>query len=77
MQKETKITTNLEKLRSLVDYLENQEFPGSKYSDALQNIKQVIEDEQKVISNLKRADVKIKHYETICSSIMALITSSH
>lgn len=70
-------TSNLEKLRVLVDHLETQEFPGAGYSGTLSEIKKVIEDEQKVIKNLTRADSKIKHYETICSTIMALVTTGH
>jgi hypothetical protein len=78
MQKETKTTTsNLEKLRELVDHLEKQQFPDELYSGTLADIKQVIEEEQKVIKNLKRADSKIKHYEIMCNAIMALVTTSH
>jgi hypothetical protein len=78
VQEETKTTTsNLDKIRELVNHLEQQEFPGENYSGTLTDIKKVIEEEQKVIRNLKRADSKIKHYETMCSAIMALVTASH
>ena len=83
MQSETDIdsqmskdTTNLEKLRDLVDVLETQNQTEPPYTQTISQIEQVVKAEIKIIKNLKRNDTKIKHYETICNSVLALISAT-
>lgn len=66
-------STNLERLRGLVEELERHEKYGSEYSDIVKEIETIIKKERKVICNLKKSDTKIKHYENICESILTLI----
>ena len=72
----TKDTSNLDKLRALVDVLETQNQEEPQYTKTISTIEKVLKDELKVINKLTRKDVKLKHYEVICSSILALVTST-
>jgi hypothetical protein len=62
---------NIKRLRELVDELDQD-----KNHKTLNKIETIIKEERVIINKLKRSDVKIKHYETICSSIMALISTN-
>lgn len=75
-KKETKDCSNLDKLRELVDQMETQSFGSTPYSHSLHDIQQVISSELKIINNLKKTDSKIKHYETICRNVLAIISST-
>ena len=75
-EKETKDCSNLEKLRSLVTQLEQQNQVEPPYTRTLTQIEKVIKEEKKIIGNLKKDESKIKHYEMICSSIMSLISAA-
>lgn len=66
-------STNLDRLRDLVDQLEKHDTYGSEYNDTVKEIERIIKEERKVICNLKRSDTKIKHYESICENILTLI----
>lgn len=66
-------STNLDRLRDLVEQLEKHEIYGVEYNDTVKEIERIIKEERKVICNLKRSDTKIKHYESICESILTLI----
>jgi hypothetical protein len=68
--------TNLEKLRLLVDELESQNIVSDDYHKTLKEIEKVIRDEKKVISKLKRPENKLQHYETICSTILSILSTS-
>ena len=74
MLNETVTTTNLQQIRILVDELESHEPKGTDYSNTLSAIKKVIDDEQKIINNLKQPTAKLKHYEAICTSIVGILS---
>ena len=67
---------NLEKLRILVNTLESQKIDSKEYTIILNNIEGIINEEREIISKLKKSDVKIKHYETICSTILSVISAT-
>jgi len=67
---------NLERLRVLVDILESQKDDTKEYTCILNEIEDIIKEERKIISKLKKSDTKIKHYETICASILSVISST-
>jgi len=69
-------SANLERLRDLVEQLEKHEMYGVEYNDTVKEIERIIKEERKVICNLKRSDIKIKHYENICESILTLISAN-
>jgi hypothetical protein len=75
MQEETKTTTNLQQIRNLVDKLEAQVPRGTDYSNTMVEIKKVIENEQKIINKLKQPSAKLKHYESICNSIVGILAN--
>ncbi len=66
-------STNLDRLRDLVEQLDKHKAYGTEYNNTVKEIERIIKDERKVICNLKRSDTKIKHYENICESILTLI----
>lgn len=66
-------STNLDRLRDLVEQLDKHKTYGTEYNNTVKEIERIIKDERKVICNLKRSDTKIKHYENICESILTLI----
>lgn len=67
---------NLERLRVLVDTLESQKDDTKEYTCILNEIEGIIKEERKIIGKLKKSDTKIKHYETICASILSVISST-
>ena len=67
---------NLERLRILVDTLESQKDDTKEYTCILNEIEGIIKEERKIISKLKKSDTKIKHYETICASILSVISAT-
>lgn len=67
---------NLERLRVLVDTLESQKDDTKEYTCILNEIEGIIKEERKIISKLKKSDTKIKHYETICASILSVISAT-
>lgn len=66
---------NIKKLRVLVDELEMVESHTDEYKKTLHEIKELINQELKLISTLTRPDNKIKHYENICAGILGMIAS--
>jgi hypothetical protein len=77
IEKETNDCSNLDKLRDLIQQMELQPFASTPYSHSLNEIQKVISSELKIINNLKQSDSKIKHYETICRNVLAIISSAH
>ena len=73
---EIKEQSNLQKLKQLVDELEGHDKVSNEYSNTLRNIATLIKEEKQIISKLKRSDAKLKHYESICSGILAIIGSN-
>jgi hypothetical protein len=68
---------NLIELRVLVDELEKMESSNiNPKNDTLQEIKCIINDEQEVINKLDK-DSKVKRYETVCSTILSLISATN
>ena len=67
---------NLERLRVLVDILESQKDDTKEYTCILNEIEDIIKEERKIISKLKKSDTKIKHYATICASILSVISAT-
>ena len=67
---------NLERLRVLVDILESQKDDTKEYTCILNEIEDIIKEERKIIGKLKKSDTKIKHYETICASILSVISAT-
>lgn len=67
---------NLERLRVLVDTLESQKDDTKEYTCILNEIEGIIKEERKIIGKLKKSDTKIKHYETICASILSVISAT-
>ena len=65
---------NISKLRVLVRELENTESNTDDYKNTLHKIESLIKEELKLISKLKRPDNKLKHYETMCSGILTMIS---
>ena len=70
---EIKELSNLQQLKDLVDTLEGQDKISKEYSETLSQIQTLIKEEKKIINKLKRPDAKLKHYESICSGILAII----
>jgi hypothetical protein len=68
--------TNLEKLRMLVDRLESKNVVSEEYHQTLKEIEKIIKDEKKVISRLKKPENKLQHYETICTSILSILSTA-
>lgn len=68
--------SNLERLRVLVDTLESQKNDSKEYTCILNEIEDIIKEERKIISKLKKSDSKIKHYESICASILSVISAT-
>ena len=67
--------SNLEKLKILVEQLENNNVTSDEYRYVLKEIENVIKEEKKVICKLKKSESKLEHYETICASILSLIST--
>jgi hypothetical protein len=65
---------NIGKLRVLVQELEKTESHTDDYKNTLHEIESLIKEELKLISKLKRPDNKLKHYETMCSGILTMIS---
>lgn len=65
---------NIDKLRLLVEELEVVDMDSSGYKDKLNDIKSLVNEEIKLISKLKRPDNKLKHYESICTGILSIIS---
>lgn len=68
-------TTNLEKLRILVDTLEKEDNNSIDYHKLLTEIETIIKDEKSIISNLKNSETKLRHYEIICKTILSLLAT--
>ena len=68
--------SNLERLRVLVDTLESQKNDSKEYTYILNEIEDIIKEERKIIGKLKKSDSKIKHYESICASILSVISAT-
>ena len=66
-------SSNLQKLKKLVDKLENHDKEDKEYDDILKKIQTLITSERKIISKLVRPDAKLKHYESICLGILSII----
>ena len=62
---------NIKKLHDLIDQLDD-----IKNHSTLNEIEKIIKEERKIIDKSKQPTTKIKHYETICSSIMTLISAN-
>lgn len=77
IKKEMNDSSNLDKIRELIQQMELQTFASTPYSHSLNEIQQVISSELKIINNLKQSDSKIKHYEAICRNVLAIISSAH
>lgn len=73
MSDDKEVSTNLERLRGLVDELEKHDKYGDDYSNVVKDIERIIKSERKIICKLNKSDSKIKHYENICESILTLI----
>lgn len=74
---ETEIcTTNLEKLRILVDQLDSKNVISEEYHQTLKEIEKVIKDEKKIINKLKKTENKLQHYESICTTILSILSST-
>jgi hypothetical protein len=69
-------STNLEKLRMLVEELETQNVVSDEYHQTLKEIEKVIKEEKKIISKLKKPENKLQHYETICSTILSILSTT-
>lgn len=68
-------SNNLKELRVLVDELERSEkTPTKEQYQTLVDIKSIINDEQRVISDLDK-DSKVKRYENVCNTILSLISA--
>ena len=67
-------STNLQQIRKLVDVLEANHFSDQRYTDTLSDIQQVIDNEQEIINGLKQPKAKIRHYESICTSIIGILS---
>lgn len=67
---------NITKLRILVDELEVTESNTDDYRQTLHEIEDLIKEEIKLISKMKRPDNKLKHYENICAGILTMISST-
>jgi hypothetical protein len=72
----TENNDNLIKLRALVEELDTQETDTNEYNEILNEIESIIKEERKIISRLKKPDTKLKHYETICASILSVISAT-
>jgi hypothetical protein len=66
--------TNLQQIRKLVDVLEANPQSGTKYTGTLNDIQTVIDDELKIIDGLKQSKAKIRHYESICTAIVGILS---
>lgn len=66
---------NLVRLRELVGVLETQEDTFG-YEKTLKEVEGIIKEELKIINNLKKTDSKLRHYETICTSILSVISAT-
>lgn len=69
-------STNLEKLRMLVDQLESKNVVSDEYHHTLKEIERVIKDEKKIISKLKKPENKLQHYESICTTILSILSTT-
>lgn len=73
----SEINENLTRLRKLVSVLDEQDIISDYYGDTLKQIQNIIEDEKCIINDIKDNETKIKHYETVCKSILNLITKQN
>ncbi len=68
-------SNNLKELRVLVNELERSEkTPTKEQYQTLVDIKSIINNEQRVISDLDK-DSKVKRYENVCNTILSLISA--
>jgi hypothetical protein len=67
-------STNLQQIRKLVDVLEANHSSDDGYTNTLSDIQRVIDNEQEIISNLKQPKAKIRHYESICATIIGILS---
>lgn len=68
---------NLVQLRKLVNEMDADIHASSSYQDVLKNVQHVINNEMKTINAIKRKDIKLERYETICKSILSIIASAN
>ena len=66
---------NLMKLRELVKTLET-EVDDAVYDETLKKIESIIKEERSVIGGLKKDASKLRHYESICASILSVISAT-
>lgn len=69
-------STNLQKLKQLVDELDNHHQKSDEYQEIIQSIEKVIRKEKKVISQLIKTENKLAHYENICAAILSIISTA-
>lgn len=75
IESESKLcVSNLDKLKRLVDELETKE-EGEGYQHTLKEIEGVIKYENKIIKSLKKPENKLKHYESVCATILSLLAT--
>ena len=67
-------STNLQQIRKLVDVLEAKHPNDVGYTNTLSDIQRVIDDEQEIINGLKQPKAKIRHYESICTTIVGILS---
>ena len=68
-------TTNLEKLKRLVDDLDTYHQKSDEYRSNIRNIGNVIKEEKKVINRMVKDENKLAHYENICATILTIIST--
>ena len=68
---------NIVQLRKLVEELDNRDQTSDEYHKILKDIQCVINDERAVINKLKRNDVRLQHYETMCKNILSIISAAN
>jgi hypothetical protein len=68
--------SNIEKLKLLVSELDKRDSLSEEYQTILKEIEKIIKEEKEIINKLKRSEVKVKHYESICAAILSLIATT-
>lgn len=67
---------NITKLKHLVNRLEIAPFPSDDYSNILNKIKEIINEEEKIINEIQENDIKIIRYKNLCENIKKIISNN-